>query len=116
MPLRSLITAYALLAGFVARAAEKGDGLTGGDDFLAHYQVDIFTTDHGLPQNSINATVQTPDGYLWVTTWNGLARFDGVRFTVFDPSNSPGLPSSRLTALLSDSSGALWILTEEHEL
>src|SRR6201991_4524224 len=43
-----------------------------------------WTADSGLPQNIIRGIVQTPDGYLWVATLNGVARFEGVRFTVFD--------------------------------
>ena len=38
-----------------------------------------WSTQAGLPQNSVNAMVQTPDGYLWLATQGGLARFDGVR-------------------------------------
>src|SRR5690242_301489 len=50
-------------------------------------------TENGLPQNTITAVVQTQDGYLWVGTYSGLARFDGLRFTVFDENNTPGLAS-----------------------
>lgn len=52
----------------------------------------------GLPQNTVTAVVQTRDGYLWIGTYSGLARFDGLRFTVFDDSNTPGLASSRVTS------------------
>src|ERR1017187_7560133 len=44
-----------------------------------------WQTDEGLPNNFVRAIVQTPDGYLWVGTSAGLARFDGLRFTVFTP-------------------------------
>ncbi|MEK7833159.1 MAG: two-component regulator propeller domain-containing protein, partial [Acidobacteriota bacterium] len=54
----------------------------------AQYRFDHWTTDDGLPQNTVTSVVQTRDGYLWITTLDGLARFDGVRFTVFDKSNS----------------------------
>jgi len=47
----------------------------------------------------VRSIVQTRDGYLWMTTFDGLARFDGVRFTVFDKSNTPALSNNRLTAL-----------------
>ena len=49
----------------------------------AQYRFDHWTADHGLPQNIITALHQTRDGYLWLTTFDGLALFDGVRFTVF---------------------------------
>jgi ligand-binding sensor domain-containing protein len=48
----------------------------------AQYRFDHWTADNGLPQNSVRDIVQTGDGYLWFTTFDGLVRFDGVRFTV----------------------------------
>jgi len=56
--------------------------------------------------------VQTRDGYLWVGTYCGLARFDGVRFTVFNDNNTPALHSSRITSLFEAADGTLWIGTE----
>ena len=47
---------------------------------LAQYRFDSYTTDNGLPQNSIWAMCQTRDGYIWLVTGEGLLRFDGVRF------------------------------------
>jgi ligand-binding sensor domain-containing protein len=51
---------------------------------LAQYRFDHWTADTGLPQNIITAIQQTPEGYLWVATFDGLPRFNGVRFTVFN--------------------------------
>ena len=53
----------------------------------------------GLPVNSISDALQDRAGYIWAATFDGLARFDGVRFTVFNTSNSPGLPSDRIISL-----------------
>src|SRR5215470_8092186 len=75
----------------------------------AEYRFDVWTADSGLPQNSVRAIVQTRDGYLWVGTLDGLARFDGVRFTVFNKANSPGLSGNRVTALYEDPDGDLWV-------
>ncbi len=75
-----------------------------------------LTTSNGLPQNSVYAIVQTRDGYLWMATLGGLARFDGTTIKVFSPATSPGLGSSRLTALFEDAAGALWIGTEDGRL
>ncbi len=83
---------------------------------LGQYRFDSWTTDNGLPQNSINAITQTRDGYLWLATLNGLARFDGVHFTVFDRSNSKTMASNRCTALLEDADGTLWVGTEDSGL
>ncbi len=76
------------------------------------YSIDVWQTDDGLPQNSVIAMTQTRDGYLWLGTLNGLVRFDGTRFTVFDESNTPGLTSSRIVSLFEDRPGNLWIGTE----
>jgi ligand-binding sensor domain-containing protein len=76
---------------------------------VAEYRFDVWTADSGLPQNSVRAIVQTRDGYIWVGTLDGLARFDGVRFTVFNKANSPGLSGNRVTALYEDFDGDLWV-------
>ncbi|MEJ7713543.1 MAG: two-component regulator propeller domain-containing protein [Pyrinomonadaceae bacterium] len=76
----------------------------------------MWTTDTGLPQNSVNAILQTHDGYLWFATLGGLVRYDGVRFTVFDKANSKGIKSNRLTALFEDRAGDLWFGTEDSGL
>ena len=79
---------------------------------FAQYRFDSWTADNGLPQNSIHAIHQTRDGYLWLATSDGLVRFDGVRFTVFNKSNSSGLTSNRFTSLYEDCHGDLWSGTE----
>src|SRR5262245_4349483 len=80
-------------------------------DGFAQNRFDSWTTDNGLPQNEINDITQTRDGYLWLTTCNGLARYDGARFKVFNPGNTKGLKTSRLQYLFEDPNGNLWITT-----
>src|ERR1044072_3968778 len=75
---------------------------------VAQYRFDSWTTDNGLPQNSVRSIIQTRDGYLWLTTFDGLVSFDGVRFKVFDKSNTKGLSTNRFTALYEDKVGTLW--------
>lgn len=89
--------------------------LLGATTTMAHaqYQIESWTTDRGLPQNTVSSIVQTPDGYLWLATLDGLVRYDGVRFTIFNKNNSRGIASNRFTQLLVDGRGALWIGTEE---
>lgn len=77
----------------------------------AVYLHDVWTTENGLPQNDVTL-IQTRDGYLWLGTHGGLARFDGVRFTVFDTGNTAGLRSNRILALCEDSAGDLWVGTQ----
>jgi ligand-binding sensor domain-containing protein/signal transduction histidine kinase len=79
----------------------------------AQPQFDVWDTEKGLPQNSIQDILQTRDGYLWLTTADGLVRFDGAQFTVFNAGNSPGLKSNRFTTLFEDQDGVLWIGTED---
>jgi ligand-binding sensor domain-containing protein len=54
------------------------------DSTDGNFLVDSWHTESGLPDGNVTALAQTPDGYLWVGTFKGLARFDGVRFTIFD--------------------------------
>ena len=76
-------------------------------DTTADYSTDVWTSENGLPDSSVMAIAQTPDGYLWVGTYNGLARFDGVRFVVFDPANTPELTHARIRKLFVDRLGTL---------
>jgi ligand-binding sensor domain-containing protein len=82
----------------------------------AQYRFDHWTTDNGLPQNTVGSILQTSDGYIWFTTLDGLVRFDGVRFTVFNKNNSKTLPSNRLVKLLAENDNTLWLITEESGL
>ncbi len=79
---------------------------------ITQYSHSVWHTAEGLPQDSVRAIAQTRDGYLWLGTQAGLARFDGVRFTVFDHSNSP-LKSDHVLALCAGRDGALWIGTSD---
>ncbi|MBX7223545.1 MAG: histidine kinase [Blastocatellia bacterium] len=74
------------------------------------YTVGRWGTEDGLPQVSVTSIAQTPDGYLWVGTLGGLARFDGVRFQVFDGKD--GLSNIRVVELQVDRQGRLWVRSE----
>jgi ligand-binding sensor domain-containing protein/signal transduction histidine kinase len=77
------------------------------------YVVDTWQAEDGLPQNSVTALTQTRDGYLWVGTQDGLARFDGVRFVVFHALNTPAIRNNRIVQVFEDRLAALWVGTEE---
>jgi signal transduction histidine kinase/ligand-binding sensor domain-containing protein len=77
---------------------------------IAPYAIDTWTTADGLPQNSVTAMAQTTDGYLWMATFTGLVRFDGMQFTVFDQDNVPALRSSQIRDIYADRQGRLWIM------
>ena len=76
---------------------------------LSQYIHRIWQVQQGLPQASIDAIVQTHDGYLWLGTQTGLVKFDGVRFTTIDEIDGLPLTDIRITRLLEDRRGALWI-------
>jgi signal transduction histidine kinase/ligand-binding sensor domain-containing protein len=77
------------------------------------YGFDTWTTANGLPQNTVTGVGQTPDGYLWVSTFDGLARFDGVRFTIFDKGNTKGIANNRFSRLFVDRQGVIFAQTED---
>jgi PAS domain S-box-containing protein len=78
---------------------------------LRIYDHGVWQVEDGLPQNSIQTITQTRDGYLWIGTEMGLARFDGTQFTIFDSKNTPQLTSWYIKTLLPGRDGSLWIGT-----
>jgi signal transduction histidine kinase/ligand-binding sensor domain-containing protein len=90
--------------------------LAGSCRAKAQYRSTQWTTDNGLPQNSVRGIVQGTDGYIWVATLNGVARFDGIRFTVFDKSNTPGITSNRFVSMVRGGSNELWLPSEDGNL
>jgi ligand-binding sensor domain-containing protein/signal transduction histidine kinase len=82
------------------------------DQPVFEYEARTWQVDEGLPDNLVQAIAQTPDGYLWVGTREGLARFDGVEFTSFSPKTTPALKTSSITALCASVDGVLWIGTD----
>ncbi|HEV8484533.1 MAG TPA: two-component regulator propeller domain-containing protein [Blastocatellia bacterium] len=79
---------------------------------ITQYIHEVWQTDQGLPQNSVVAIVQSRDGYLWLATQEGLVRFDGIRFSVFDKRSNPEIKENNIQALLEDHDGNLWFGTE----
>ncbi len=84
--------------------------------FDRQYVQTVWTAEEGLPQNSVNAILQTRDGYLWLGTFGGLARFDGIKFTIFNSGNTPGLKANRILSLYEDRAGTLWVGAETGEV
>ena len=101
-----LVLALAGAASRAARAAEPA-----GPPDAAPLGHRAWTAESGLPQNSVQAILQTSDGFLWIATQSGLARFDGIRFQVFEPATAPGLPDLDVRSLAQSSDGTLWIGT-----
>ncbi len=106
-------TPYLILI-FLLLPGNSGRGLAiDSQRELSEFGHQVWLTENGLPQNTVHAIAQTADGYIWIGTEEGLARFDGVRFTVFDRQNTPQFKSNYIRTLLADRQGALWIGTAE---
>ncbi|HNQ91152.1 MAG TPA: two-component regulator propeller domain-containing protein [Verrucomicrobiota bacterium] len=104
----------AIFVGTALTAAALGPSAAGGrsEAAMPSFSLTRYTAEQGLPQNSIRSLLQTRDGYLWVGTLGGLARFDGLRFTVFGMSNTPEMLHDAINALAEDrQDGSLWINT-----
>lgn len=78
---------------------------------ITQYVHTVWRSENGLPQNSIQALLQTRDGYLWMGTQEGLVRFNGVEFKVFNKANTPAIRHNDIRALYQDRDGALWVGT-----
>lgn len=76
------------------------------------FHITRWSLDDGLPQSTITAIAQGADGYLWLGTFGGLVRFDGIRFNTYTMENAPGLTTNRIVSLCVSRDGTLWIGTE----
>ncbi len=81
------------------------------DKEITQYILDSWGLEDGLPQNTVTAIIQCREGYLWLGTQEGLVRFDGVHFEIYDKSNVDQLANIWITALCEDREGNLWIGT-----
>lgn len=79
------------------------------EDPLSAYFVDLWTSHDGLPHNSISAIAQTEDGYLWFATWEGVARYNGRSFTLFDRNEQTHMQDSGSKTLVADANNQLWV-------
>lgn len=96
---------------FLCLASINLRGLDPSESFL-HYVQNVWTSNNGLPQNTVLSITQTHDGYLWFGTEEGLARFNTQQFTLFNPDKNPGLKSKMITTLLPERDNpGLWIGT-----
>ena len=68
-----------------------------------------WQSEDGLPDNSVNGLAQTPDGFLWIGTPSGLARFDGLDFETISLTNVIALPNRGIVAMVSGRRGGLWL-------
>ncbi len=74
--------------------------------YFRHYQVE-----NGLSNNTVNCSVQDRNGFLWFGTKEGLNRFDGYHFKLFNPNgnNEKTFTPDRICCLFLDKQGVLWV-------
>src|SRR5215470_4447432 len=83
---------------------------------LSQYTRDSWGTENGLPGAAVTSIAQTTDGYLWIGTDKGLARFDGLNFRRFEQAGPDSYEIGPVRALLADGQGNLWILLQNTKL
>jgi diguanylate cyclase (GGDEF)-like protein len=79
---------------------------------VSQYIQTTWNSESGLPQNSVHAIAQDREGFIWLGTEEGLARFDGVRFKVFNTRNTPGILSDFIQSFAASRDGSLWVGTD----
>ncbi|MBL8203842.1 MAG: hypothetical protein JNM09_06395 [Blastocatellia bacterium] len=103
---RSRQFTFILFAVCLSLTARSDSGFS-----LLQFSHELWQTEQGLPQNTVQTLLQTRDGYVWLGTREGLARFDGIRFTIFDKHNTLQIPHNQIRHLYEDRDGRLWIAT-----
>ena len=104
--LRLLAVLAVVLASPLALVAQ----VEAGPDWV----VRRWTTQDGIPQNSANAILEARDGYLWLGTFGGVARFDGIDFEIFDIDAAPALNDGRILSFAEGPDGSIWVGTQSH--
>ena len=111
MATRRQIVSAKVISGLMLLIFVEGGLALDPKKAITQYHLDIWTEREGLPQGSVQTITQTHDGYLWIGTRDGLARFDGVSFTVFRGETTAGLAANDIRALCEDKGGQLWVGT-----
>lgn len=102
----SLIGLLIAVAGssFVVESAKGADDVS--------YTIKNWDVDDGLPVNAVAGITRDEEGYLWITSYSGISRFDGHNFRIFNSSNLPGIQSNRFHSSMRDSAGNIWFYPE----
>lgn len=80
---------------------------------IDQYSLSTWSIENGLPQSSVLSVLQSKDGYIWAGTYEGLARFDGIKFDIFDKTNTPEIKTNGVNTIFLDRKEILWIGTSD---
>ncbi|HEX4066894.1 MAG TPA: two-component regulator propeller domain-containing protein [Acidobacteriaceae bacterium] len=111
-PFITRVCRRARIAALLCLCAQLPFPLFGLNVAQFQYTQHVWHVQDGLPEETVQALQQTPDGYLWIGTTGGLARFDGTRFITYSRNTSPGITENSVFCLLAASDGTLWLGTE----
>lgn len=111
MAMRREIGSAARVAIFLAFGVCRLAVALDPDLSITQYVHSVWRAPQALPHDNVSAILQTRDGYLWIGTVEGLARFDGVRSVKYDKSNTPAIANNWIRDLTEDREGRLWIAT-----
>ncbi len=103
---------FLLFVTIVAVSAQQPTYYLNPDKKLYQYNLETWTTKEGLPTNSVLNLQQSKEGYLWISSYDGLIRFDGHKFYVFDKFNTPELKSNTIKKIVQSKDSTLWITTQ----
>ena len=116
MPQPSAFRPYLLIGAVVcatsAASAQAPAPHTASLAEAARLVHEVWTIEDGLPLSHLNGVIQPRDGYLWLSSFDGLIRFDGVRFTVFNTATNPELPTNRFVSIVEGPDGSVWAAAE----
>jgi ligand-binding sensor domain-containing protein len=103
--------AHVVLAFLFAICYFKTSSALNPNIAITQYVQSVYRAPQSLPHDDVSTILQTHDGYLWIGTVEGLARFDGIRSVVFNKANTPAFANNWIMSLLEDHTGRLWIGT-----
>lgn len=105
--IRAAATAGLGLLFWTAMAARSALGLA-PDKAVTQYSLESWQIADGLPQNSVLDLIQSREGFLWLATYEGVARFDGHRFSIFEEVSHRPIRDQYVLTLHQDRQGFLW--------
>ena len=101
-----------IIAGVLFLVMHQGAAALDPSGTLQNFRMTTHDIGSGLPHNSIQCLLQDKNGYIWMGTPSGLARFDGVNTTIYNSQNTPALTSDNILSLCEDQNRVLWIGTD----